>query len=523
MDVYSVIRQYIGNRRIARQDPRITLWAKWYRGKDPAFHVYRLYNGTGKSTMCEKKTLGMGKVVCETWADLLLNEKTDIILPKNDKKILDQIFSNTNFWSIGNAGIEKAFALGLGAFVVEVKNLSVDEETGKMLDEDGVINIEFINAKKIYPITKEHGKITECAFASIGTQESTISIHLKNPETGNYEITNLYFTGYNFAKLMKVETFGTFSNIPWFHFVYPNIVNNYDIDSGMGISVLANVIDNLKAIDNKYDSYDNEFVLGKKRMYIATELNQVNEDGSYVKVFDPNDVLVYRLPPANDGKPWISYDSTELRAESHNLALNGELSILSYKCGFGKGYFIFNDSGGGKPVQTATAVISMQSDLFRTVKKHEIVIEQCLKGLVKTIIYVSNTFTKTKFSESLTDDKIEIHFDDSIFEDKESEKASARLDMSHGVMSKVEYRMKFYGETEAEATKNINKFNVEELANKINALMPAVQAHLLLPKDFVKFVYGEENPEIEAYIVDGLEKQSFNADSLINQFNNDGA
>ena len=51
--------------------------------------------------------------------------------------------------------------------------------------------------------------------------------------------------------------------------------------------------------------------------------------------------------------------------------------------------------------------------------------------------------------------EIVIEFDDSIIEDKASERQQDRSDMAAGVMTKVEYRAKWYGETEEEAKKHI--------------------------------------------------------------------
>ena len=34
----------------------------------------------------------------------------------------------------------------------------------------------------------------------------------------------------------------------------------------MGLSVYANAVDEMKDVDTKYDSYENEFVLGRKRI-----------------------------------------------------------------------------------------------------------------------------------------------------------------------------------------------------------------------------------------------------------------
>ena len=51
--------------------------------------------------------------------------------------------------------------------------------------------------------------------------------------------------------------------------------------------------------------------------------------------------------------------------------------------------------------------------------------------------------------------QISVKFDDSIIEDKTAERAQDRQDVSMGVMSLVEYRMKYYGEDESTAKKNL--------------------------------------------------------------------
>ena len=53
-------------------------WHEWYRGKVDSFHNYTVYNGF-ENVDCEKLTLGMAKRSAEDWADLLLNEKVEIM------------------------------------------------------------------------------------------------------------------------------------------------------------------------------------------------------------------------------------------------------------------------------------------------------------------------------------------------------------------------------------------------------------------------------------------------------------
>jgi hypothetical protein len=54
-----------------------------------------------------------------------------------------------------------------------------------------------------------------------------------------------------------------------------------------------------------------------------------------------------------------------------------------------------------------------------------------------------------------TIEKVSIDFDDSIIQDKETERQQDRQDVAMGVMPPWEYRAKWYGETEKEAKAKI--------------------------------------------------------------------
>ena len=224
-----------------------------------------------------------------------------------------------------------------------------------------------------------------------------------------------------------------------------NNVNNIDPDSPMGVALFANAIDQLKGIDTVYDSYVNEFVLGKKRIFVAPEMLARNEDGD--PVFDPNDVTFYQLPEDSmKDKPLVEVNM-EIRAEEHSRAINDFLNILSVKCGFGTQHYRF-ESGS---IQTATQVISENSDMYKTIKKHEIILDSAIKELVKIILRLGNVLGKGLDEEA----EILVDFDDSIIEDKGTERKEDRLDVAMGAMRIEEYRAKWYNETEEEAAKNL--------------------------------------------------------------------
>ena len=231
--------------------------------------------------------------------------------------------------------------------------------------------------------------------------------------------------------------------IPLFQIITPNIVNNIDLDSPYGISVFANAISQLKGCDLVYDSYMNEFELGKKKITVPVSMAkiQMGETGVAKPVFDKNDTVFYAIPDDRDGKNTIKEIDFKLRSAEHDMAITKVLDLLSFKCGMGTGRYKFENG----VVKTATEVISDKSELYQSIKKHEIVLESALTGMVKAIGQLKGIELK----------KVNIDFDDSIIQDKESERQTDRQDVAMGVLGLDEYRAKWYGETEEEAAKKI--------------------------------------------------------------------
>ena len=238
-----------------------------------------------------------------------------------------------------------------------------------------------------------------------------------------------------------------------------NIANNVDVSLPLGISVYANAIDQLKGVDIAYDSYVNEFVLGKKRIMVKPEATK-DLDGQ--PVFDPNDTVYYVLPEDTQNGSIIDQVDMTLRTAEHNAGLQDMLNALSSKCGFGENHYKF-DNGN---ISTATQVISENSSMFRTIKKHEIILEDVLIELCRIILRLGNTYMGKGLNEDV---EISIDFDDSIIIDKEAERAQDRQDVAMGVMNDWEYRAKWYNEDEATAKDALPKMQdmVTEKQNEV--------------------------------------------------------
>ena len=354
--------------------------------------------------------------------------------------------SAVNFWVKGNEGVEKSWALGAGAFVENV-------------DADGNARLQFVSRGKIYPLTFEQDKITECAFANVNSDTLILQLHLL-AEDKNYIIRTLVFKkgeSGEVGELISDDIFETGGKLAWFQIVKPNIANNIDINSPMGISIFANSLDVLQGVDLAYDGFCEEMRLGRGRVFVNKDLTRYDANGES-KVFDNNEVGFY-YGGAQDGntKPFEFYSPT-LRTDSYFNGINNALNLLSSKVGFGENHYRF-DKGG---ISTATQVISENSEMFRSLKKHEILLQEVIIGACKALMFIHNNFTDDSFKFDL-EANIEVKFDDSIIEDKETMKMTDRQDVNMGVMSKVEYRMKWYNEDEATAKQKL--VEIEE-ANK---------------------------------------------------------
>ena len=86
--------------------------------------------------------------------------------------------------------------------------------------------------------------------------------------------------------------------------------------------------------------------------------------------------------------------------------------------------------------------------MFRTIKKHEIVLEQVLMELCRIILRLGNEAMNAGLDEDV---EISVDFDDSIIEDKTAERNNDRQDLAAGIMNDWEYRAKWYNEDEATA------------------------------------------------------------------------
>lgn len=427
---------------------KIKVWKQWYDGNVEKFHTYSVYNGTN-FVDCHRYSVGMAKKVCEDWANLLLNEKVVITLEgETEQDFVDNIFEANNFRVKGNEMQERKAAIGTVAYVPRVSGMTIDGASGAVLGV-GEIKLDYCTASAIYPLSWENGRVTQCAFASErnagGKQYTYLQIHrLVN---GMYDIENHV---YEYSDEVALATVPGYENVPAVihtgsdkpQFVIDRMnIANPDYDSPMGISVFANSIDQLKGVDIAYDSYVNEFILGKKRIMVKPEATR---DFNGKPVFDPSDTIYYVLPEDSENGTLVEQVDLTLRTQEHNAGMQDMLNVLSSKCGFGENHYKY-DRGS---VSTATQIVAENSTLFRNIKKHEIILREVLENLCRVLLRMGNQYMGLSLNEDV---EISIDFDDSIIEDKNADFLRDMQLLNAGILNDWEFRAKWLNEDEATA------------------------------------------------------------------------
>lgn len=440
-------------------------WRNWWENYVADFHSYRELGVDNAPRQREIFRMGMAKRVTEDWAALLLNEKTTIAVDdkasseylqgKEGEASMGGVLGDCNFWAEGNELIEKAFAYGTGAFIARANGAKVNKNGKIIPDVECKPGIEYLDGLSIIPLSVRESRITEVAFVSQFTERGKECVYLETHTkdvNGNYVIENEYFIldGSQLKKndlpegvAPKIETG---SPLPWFALVYPNITNNIRCNNGLGMSVYANAIDNLKGIDIAFNNFVRDFKLGGKKVFYNKAMLQTNTKG---KTITPDDVTQQLFQMVGDGmdfdaKAMVQEFNPSLRVTENKDGIQAQLDYLSFKCGMGTHRYQF-ESGG---VKTATEYTGERQELVQHANRHMIVLEAAIKTLCAALLYIGKTFCGANVDPETA---VTVNFEDGFVIDDETRRERDRQDVREGLMNAWEYRVKWYGETKEEA------------------------------------------------------------------------
>lgn len=437
-----------------------------------------------------------------------VNEDGVVTNPDPLKGFIADVLRRNAFGEKMQELIEQGLALGGGVIKVwaEPERKGNAAAAGTSSAPDGApspegkafgIRLGYVMADQFVPLAWDNARVTEGVFisrqAKKGWYYTRLEWHRWNGET--YVITNELYkadmqrgvnAGENqdilgircplseLAELfpgLEPETVIPVEESLFSYFRTP-IANNIDDNSPLGVSIYANALETLHAIDICYDSFVTEFRLGRKKIIVPARFLRMVTDpqtGRQVRYFDPNDETYVGVAD-DDGASGVHDISVELRVEEHVSALNALLSILCLQLGFSANTFSFDEKQGG--IKTATEVVSENSKTYKTVKTVQNQLVSMLEHVVKNIIDVAVLYGMEWEGQSVErlaagGWECKVTFDDGVTQDRQTNLNEGVMLVGAGLLSKFTFltdRKYGQGLTEKEALQELERIRQENAA-----------------------------------------------------------
>lgn len=396
----------------------IELWQKCFAGQAPWLDENVI-------------SLRLEQAITREFANITLNEMTASV--SNDK--LQKIFENAT----EDLNSELQSGLATGAMVI--KPLGGDK-------------VQYISANAFVPIEfdAKHRlvKVIFPEFKKIGDNYYTrLEYHSLDTEKG-LTITNTAYVSASEGQLGReiplaaVDEWASLPNAvtypamlrPAFGYFRTPIKNTID-GSSCGMSVYANDLNLIRKIDTQFGRLDWEFESGERAIHVDAAALRESKTAKLNK-------RLYRAVDVDLGNEELFKDfSPTLRQSDITDGLNTYLRRLEFSVGLAYGDL----SDPETVAKTATEIKSAKGRKYNTVSAIQKQLKYCLDDLVYALAFY-NSLTTSGYT-------FVCDFKDSILTDEQTERTQDIQDLSLGIIQPWEYRMKWYGEDEKTAKKNL--------------------------------------------------------------------
>ena len=373
--------------------------------------------------------------------------------------------------------------IALGSFIVKPYPV-------KLADGKYTIKFDYVKACNFYPLAfSQDNQLSEVAFVDRivdkdiiynkleyhRLQDHTVTVINKafkatNRNSGVYSAssdserelgTEIPLTEVEAWK--DIEPVVTIENMDTQLFAYFRmpIANNVDLNSSMGVSGYSRAVDLIKDADEQYSNLIWEFTGGQLAVDVdRTAFNYYkNEKGEDKPVLPKLQQRLYRKNLDLGDENFYNVFSPPLRDASILNGLNSILMRIEDACALSRGT-LSNETFA--EARTATELKILKQRTFAANKD----IQDELQKLITSLIHIIDKYCI--LYNIVPDEEYEISFswDDSILVDKDAERQMDLLNVDKGLMSRVEFRMKWMGETEDQATEAIRKIDEDALAKQ---------------------------------------------------------
>lgn len=384
------------------------------------------------------------------------------------------------------------YGIALGGLVIKPYIINNENENVKtMITEDGNrvtstkkpkydMEFDFVQADNFYPLAFDaNGKITEAAFIQSKTDKGTIYRRLEYHKWENNTVTviNKAYKSTNTRtdtsgadlgnpipltevpewSALSEETIINDVDRPLFAYFKMPEANTVDTLSPLGVSGYSRVVNLIKDADVQYSRLLWEYEGGEMAIDIDRDaLGEWTDSKGQVHSVVP--MLQQRLFRNVDlGSNSDTYEpfAPALRDSSYTNGLNSILMHIEDATGLSRGTI----SDVGIEAKTATEIKILKQRSYSA----NFEIQKALQHTLEDVIYIMDVYCNLYNITPVGEYDVSFEWDDSILVDMDTE-LSKRLSLQqNGLVSKVENRMWYFGETERQAKEALEKIKDETL------------------------------------------------------------
>lgn len=429
---YTTLKQIVG-KDITLSDKMIDAINEWKQ----------MLNGRADWIADSIVSLGIEEGICREFADCALVEMETSV---NNER-LDKIYQK-NISSL-NENLQEGLALG--SFVLKPL---------------GGTAAEFVSADKIIPISfGGNGKPNDIAFLTVkkvGDTDYFTRLERHYFINGNLTIENKCFhsqTANDIGLPCSLDVVEEWVNIEPGPITYPgmnrmdfgyyrNPIKNKVDGSACGVSVYDSAVDLIRKADIQGARLDWEYESGERAIHVDNKALKQDKSPGRFGMARLNKRLYRGLNlEAGKDQELLKEYSPEMRDEAFKRGLEEYKREIEFSVGLTYGDL----SNAQEVAKTATEIKASKNRKYNRVTAIQNNLYDCLEDFVAGLAFY-NSMLNSGYEFSCK-------FNDSILTDEETERQQDRQDVSMGVMSHLEYRMKWYNEDEATAKKMLPEQN----------------------------------------------------------------
>lgn len=352
------------------------------------------------------------------------------------------------------------------------------------IDNKYTIEFSYVKACDFYPLSfSNNGEVIEAAFVdriiSKNTVYSKVEYHklvgttltVKNMafKSENNMTQNYVGSEYELGTPILLTEVPDWANIDpevtiqgmdTLLFAYCKMpeANTVDLDSPLGVSGFSKAVNLIKNADEQYSNLLWEFEGGQLAIDVdRTALNPTyDSSGRQIEILPKRQERLFRHQLDLGEDNIYEVFSPQLRDVSITNGLNTILTRIEDVCSISRG--TLSDVTYSE-ARTATELRILKQRTFSA----NLDIQKALQNTLEKVFKIIDRYCDLYNIVSGDDYEIAYRWDDSIIVDKDTERQVDMMDVNAGLLSKVEYRMKWMGETEKQAEEAIKKCNDEKI------------------------------------------------------------